>query len=182
MSLSASPSLLLRLRRHFGLSQDDLAQLLGLTRGMVSMAETGRRALPSEAWLLLTPLLEALEETTPFVAKPLTMEELRPVQRRQQECAFQATALRRTLDRLQQQAVQTARRARAVPALRAAAPGNERVRLWSDWQQAATQQQQAQATPAAQALLVGRIAALQAEAAALAQWLAAAGREPTELH
>jgi transcriptional regulator with XRE-family HTH domain len=52
------------LRALLGISQDDMAQLLGLSRSQVSMFESGKRDLPREAKILVAPMLAHATKAT----------------------------------------------------------------------------------------------------------------------
>ena len=72
MPRSAAPSfgLLARLRRHYGLSQTELAALLGLSGAQLSRLEAGQQAISPAVATRLAPFLTPLEATaeTPAAA------------------------------------------------------------------------------------------------------------------
>ena len=53
------------MRNKIGLSQQDMANLLGVTRQLYSMVETGKRTLPSDAALRFAALIPVLTQELP---------------------------------------------------------------------------------------------------------------------
>jgi len=53
-----------KLREALGISQAEMAGLLGLEKGRIAMAETGKRSLPSEARMVVAWMLDELDGWT----------------------------------------------------------------------------------------------------------------------
>ena len=186
----SSTNLLVRVRAWFGLSQEELALYLGSSPALVRSVETGRRALSPELLLALRPLL--LHLPAPAVGPPpalpagpppgLPAPEVGELAFRRRVCAQRAARLGRELAALEARARVAAHWAQALPALRQAAaeahatpdPANPDRGAWlAGWLA-----RQARPLPPAAAtrwhLLRARLAALTAEAAALAAGAGAA--------
>jgi transcriptional regulator with XRE-family HTH domain len=130
-----SDSRLARLRRYFGLSQQELAALLGVTPVVMNYLERGRRSPSPAVWERLAPFL-AVMEAAPEPPTPLAAEapnadpdtpppgpiDPGPLERRRRACLFEARNLRWQLRQLPEQAAVAARWAEALPRLRAALP------------------------------------------------------------
>ena len=124
-----SDTLLARVRRHYGLSQTELAALLGLSGAQLSRLEAGQQALSREVRERLAPFLPALEAAT--LAAPAAPEagvpppgpfDAGPLERRRAACLHEAHNLRWRLRALPEQAAVAARWALALPELLAALP------------------------------------------------------------
>lgn len=130
MSRFAVPSnaLVAVVRRYFGISQADMAGLLGISQGQLANIEAGRRGLSAAAQLRLDPLAallpesepatEALPESGPLPIAPTAA----PLKARRDYCVWKARHLRWELRSLLPR-VEVARRWQtALPALLAALP------------------------------------------------------------
>lgn len=144
MPRSAAPSfgLLARLRQFYGLSQTELAALLGLSGAQLSRLEAGHQAISPAVAARLAPFLAPLDalaetpaaaaarqlaETEAALAAPLPPPPPGPVaavplERRRAACLHEARTLRWRLRHLPEQAAVAARWAAALPALQAALP------------------------------------------------------------
>ena len=144
MPRTAAPSfgLLARVRRHYGLSQTELAALLGLSGAQLSRLEAGQQPITPEVRERLAPFLAPLEarpetaaeaaarqlaETEAALRVPLPPPppgsfDARPLARRRAACLHEARNLRHRLRHLPEQAAVAARWAAAMPALLAALP------------------------------------------------------------
>ncbi|TYZ14398.1 helix-turn-helix transcriptional regulator [Hymenobacter lutimineralis] len=197
------------IRAHFGLTQEELARYLGVSRGQVGHQETGRRPASAKAALRLTRLGRLLPPPEGFgppaptstyapppVPAALFGAELplpaglaaSPIRQRQRQCARRLALLRRDLHVLTSRTTGYERRRWALPVLEtaltphpadpAAAEHAEQAHLrrWLD-ELAATLPPAPALRPDADtalALLVVRLAALEAEAATLVHLLARA--------
>lgn len=139
---SFSLTLLAQVRRHYGLSQAELAALLGITKALVSYLEAGRRALspavagrlapfvaalpPTDAATAAAHLLAAAQAEADYIAPlpppPPGPFKAAPLARRRAACLHEARALRERLHELAAQAAVAARWAAALPGLLAALP------------------------------------------------------------
>jgi transcriptional regulator with XRE-family HTH domain len=122
---TASHGLAQTVRAHLGLTQQDLAVLLGVSRATLAMAELGRRSLPPAANLLLAQLGEAV--TTVPEAATATPTPLSPAQRdtltvRRQGIGLEEHSLHQQLKRAQTRLLQARQRQQAESVLRAALP------------------------------------------------------------
>jgi transcriptional regulator with XRE-family HTH domain len=144
MPRTAAPSdtLLARVRQFYGLSQTELAALLGLSGAQLSRLEAGQQALTRDVAERLAPFLAPLEaqpETaTEAAARQLAATEAaireplpppppgpfdaHPLERRRAACLHEARNLRWRMRALPGQAAVAARWAAALPALLAALP------------------------------------------------------------
>jgi transcriptional regulator with XRE-family HTH domain len=123
-------------RQHFGLSQEEMAGWLGLSKAQAGHLETGQRALSPAAAEALAPLLRQVPAVGPAApptlrlasaapaAPPLALAppEAAPLAARLDYCQHHARRLRRLLRPLAAAAGLAARWAVALPALRAALP------------------------------------------------------------
>ena len=123
---SFADSLLTRVRRYFGISQDELARYLGISASQLSRLEGGQRAFSAE----VVGLVEALEQQLPPAGAPLLAPGAAdlgtpapaPLEARLDYCQHHARRLRRELRPLEAQAAYAARWRVALPALRATLP------------------------------------------------------------
>ncbi|WP_156176259.1 helix-turn-helix domain-containing protein [Hymenobacter terrenus] len=83
---AAAGSLLADMRMYFGLSQAELAALLGLRRPLVAQAEAGTRTLPLTAWRRL----RAVQAASQAAAILLPTPDLHPLRIRLAQCLAQA--------------------------------------------------------------------------------------------
>ena len=181
-------NLLARTRAWFGLDQTALALYLGLSHGLVHSIEAGRRALTTEVFMALRPLVQHLPPAEAPVAPAAVLPPGTPgpdaaeLDFRRRVCQQQAARLGRELAALEARARVAARWAQALPALRQATadapappdPANPDRGAWlADWLT-----RQARPLPPAAVtrwhLLRARVVALAAEAAALAEGAAEA--------
>lgn len=161
---------IIRVRTYFGLSQQELARFLGVSRALVALVETGRRTLPAEAENRLAILNAGIrqEAVTPAEAVKSAPAAWEPLQLHQRKCLRQASGLRQELLQLQTQAAQYQRRLQALPLLSQALgrfPADTELQSWLE--QLATEARYGlfDCGTAAQALLTVRITALEFEAA-----------------
>jgi len=119
---------LARVRAYFGLTQDDLAQYLGVTRAAVSHAETRRHDFGTTVWLRLLPLAgqlplaggAAVPEVPDQPATGLPAPVAALIRHRLLDCQREARPLRRSLEG-RDKAYQYAQRwQQALPDLQAA--------------------------------------------------------------
>ncbi|WP_210517851.1 hypothetical protein [Hymenobacter terricola] len=81
--------LLAELRAYFGLSQADMARLLGVVQARVAQVETAGRLLPASAW----PRLRALQAASLAPATPLPPPDVAALRHRLAQCRAQAQRL-----------------------------------------------------------------------------------------
>lgn len=172
---SASDSLLPQLRAYYGLSQLELSELLGVSRALVALIETGQRKLPAAAAEFLQPLVAAMSAAPVPEAAP--SPDWTSLQAYQQQCKAQAATLRRELARMQQKAAQYQHRLQVLPTLQVSQPmANEgRAQAWVTQRLEEARQQWPRNGPGAQALLAVRIKGLEYEAAEALRELVMAG-------
>ena len=121
-------SLPARIRRYFGISQEELASYLGLTGAQVSRLEAGKQDTSAAIWQqldrLATPLpaAEPLPLTAAVLLTLATAPERAPLEARLDYCQHHARRLRRALRPLEAQATYAARWRDALPVLRAGLP------------------------------------------------------------
>lgn len=187
------------IRRHFGLSMQQLARYLGVSVGFVSHLEAGRKQLPlaladrlihlsrllppplgqgPPAALLPDPWVTVALSAgllPPAATEPLDPE---PLRRRLRDCRLQALVLSQRLAALHARAAALARRRQGLAQLRAAAlPATPlEAAHYTRWlAELAEDLALADPRPAAAAtqrlLLAVRVGALQAEAEALARYV-----------
>ena len=180
-----STNVLARVRAWFGLDQEALALYLEASPALVGSIETGRRALTTEIFTALRPLVQHLPPaeapaTAPVAALPpgTPGPDAAELDFRRRVCQQQAARLGRELAALEARARVAARWAQALPDLRQAAaeadPANPDRGAWlADWLT-----RQARPLPPEAVtrwhLLRARVVALTAEAAALAEGAAEA--------
>ncbi len=195
-----SNSLEAAIRAHFGLTQEELARYLGITRGQVAHLEAGRRLPSTSSTMLIWPLAlllpppEGQGEAAPdFLAEslapcpgtgllllPPNVGPLlpTPLRVRQRRVAAQAAALRWALHKEAKRHALQSRRQWGLAVLQAnlpqlfTLPDKTKIQRWLDTLSrdvAATIP--APAATTAQILMVLRMMALEAEAAALGQLL-----------
>jgi transcriptional regulator with XRE-family HTH domain len=83
---AAAGSLLADMRTHFGISQTELAYLLGMSRPQLALAETGERYLPVAALARLRAIQKAARATP----EPLPAPDLQPLRNRIAQCQAQS--------------------------------------------------------------------------------------------
>ncbi|RYY21090.1 MAG: helix-turn-helix domain-containing protein [Cytophagaceae bacterium] len=107
-------------RAQLGLTQQELAQLLGVSRTALAMAEQGSRDLPSAAAQRLLNLLQALAALpAPVPAAVLSTSQREDLEIRLQAIQLAEYPLRQQLRRVQIKLAQARLRQQAEPALRA---------------------------------------------------------------
>jgi hypothetical protein len=139
------------LRAYYGLTQQDLAAFLGVSRATVSLEETpplsgGMRFLPIGSASKLLPFWQGLpapEGLAPLPTAPPQADALaggstlrQALLRRQADCAYETQRLQRTQQRAQTLLAQARLRLQTLPALLAAAPtgaAGNRQRQWLDY-------------------------------------------------
>lgn len=113
-------------RVQLGLTQQDLARLLGVSRTALAMAEQGSRDLPSPAAGRLLAMWQALAEMpAPVSATVLSARQREDLSMRLQAIQLEEYPLRQQLRRVQIRLTQARVRQQAEPALRAALPATE---------------------------------------------------------
>jgi transcriptional regulator with XRE-family HTH domain len=168
------PHYLALIRAGLGLTQEQLAGALGVSRHLVTKIEGGQRVLPASAGIILSWLAQALPPPGPPAPPvPLASTETAPLQARAAAVAHEIQQLTRRLERGQARSRRALDWLRAAPKLlEALAPEAERQRLWVAAITAqASGALQGDGSPALHRLLQARLAGLRAEAAALAGYL-----------
>ncbi|MDO7847328.1 helix-turn-helix transcriptional regulator [Hymenobacter sp. M29] len=179
-----SDSTLRAVRKHFGLSQADLAEYLGIDRSLLTHIEANRRPLPLGATWRLLPLLSVMPPphgTAPAELPPdpaeSTAKALKELQWRLRVCRVEVLKLELALDQ-QLPRLKAARHRRVLPARlavlppRAPLPGLSNEPTMPDLGWATRMAENAVADLAkfgvpARALLEARLAGLRAEIASL---------------
>ena len=165
-------TLLPRLRAHFNLSQEELGHCLCLSRTMVSQVERGIRPLPLPASLPQAALTLAYHNT-PAEPAPEALDRA-ALHKQQRACRHRAGQLTYELSLLPERAAWARRRLAALPVLTAAlAPAGTEAPKWLAYFAADAHAELLRSGSTAQTRLRARIAGLEAEAAAIAQELAA---------
>ena len=129
------------IRGHFGLTQPELAGLLGVSRSTVAMSEqgeTGARSLPTAAWQRLMALALAMPVPDGLALVPAVpaIVALLPYQREELELRLRRLQvdeypLQKQLAQAQTHLAQARLRLQALPALRTAFPvDDERAQRW----------------------------------------------------
>ncbi|MCC2548036.1 helix-turn-helix domain-containing protein [Hymenobacter sp. BT175] len=177
LRVPAVPHYLVLVRAGLGLTQEQLAGALGVSRGLITKVEAGQRTLPARAahtlaWLAqaLPPALPPSPFAPPTATPPLSADEQAVLQDRAGAVAYEIRQLTRRLERGQARTRRAQDWLRAVPALQATLPADEEgPRLWLA---ATTAEAEAalegEGRPVLHRLLTARLTGLQAEAAALA--------------
>ncbi|GAA4025346.1 hypothetical protein GCM10022409_06670 [Hymenobacter glaciei] len=119
--------LLTRLRRYFGISQEELARYLGVSGPYMSRLETGQRSFAPAVAEPLDALVQQLPAIAPAAIAPpgpadLAPPDPAPLEARLDYCRHHAAHLRRALRPLEAEATYAARWRAALPLLRAALP------------------------------------------------------------
>jgi len=120
-----SLNVLARIRRWFGLRQDELADYLNTSSELVRSVETGRRGLSQAVGMAMLPLARALPEPIELLdappATPLPPDAPAPDAKEldfhRRECLARAARLRAQAGKLAQQAHYAHRWRQALPAL-----------------------------------------------------------------
>jgi DNA-binding XRE family transcriptional regulator len=184
MRRTLSNTLSAQVREYFGLTQYDLADYAGVSRGQVAHAEAGRSDYSPRAWLRLVPLAALVpppigsgpEDEAPEIETAPDADLLR---RRLRTCVHEAVLLRRTLEQCEQRRLYARRWRRALPLLLAELPADPatddryqlRTRRWLV-KHTADMADVLDAHPSTELrLLALRLRYLEAEAAELRQWL-----------
>lgn len=99
------------LRSQWGLTQEELAALIGVTRGLLSMYESGRRQLPTPASIRLAELHLLLQQPATIKAVPAALQKReaallakteKQLNARAQRAAMEAARAARLLDKMQE--------------------------------------------------------------------------------
>ncbi|MCB2379619.1 helix-turn-helix domain-containing protein [Hymenobacter sp. BT635] len=169
------PHYLALIRAGLGLTQEQLAGALGVSRHLVTKIEAGQRVLPASAGIILSWLTQALPTLGPPAAPgPLLSAEAEPLHKRAAAVASELQQLTRRLERGQARARRALDWLQAAPKLLATLPPEaERQRQWVAATTAEAQGAlEGEGSPVLHRLLMARLAGLRAEAAALAGYLA----------
>ena len=185
LTAATAPNLLQAVRIHFGLSFGLLATFLGVSESLLGLAATGRRDLPTAAYLRLQPLAAALPAPwtnipaeppapplpAPALAGPLP-HPLAPagLRARRAACLHLARGLAARLVPLAGRQAQARRLLAVLPALATAQSLVEEAR-WLPQFEALAHERLGPGPSTELALGQARRAALLAEAAQLAVWL-----------
>jgi transcriptional regulator with XRE-family HTH domain len=126
---AASHGLEQGVRAQLGLTQLDLAMLLGVSRATLAMAELGRRSLPPAAHLLLVQLGQtmAAPQESAAASAPLSPKQRDTLNVRRQGIELEEYPLRQQLERVQIRLLQARQRQQAEAVLRAALPATNTV-------------------------------------------------------
>lgn len=154
------------IRAQLGLTQQELARLLGVSRTALAMAELGQRDLPPGATQRLLHLGQALATTPSSAVAVLTAGQRGALELRLQAIRLEEQPLRQQLSRVQIQLDQARRRQQAEPMLRASLPASDALahRWLSRFSEEADALLRAEgATPALLELKLRVLAAEQAE-------------------
>lgn len=176
-----------RIQACFGLTQQELADVLGVSRGVLTMNGRGGRSLPPEAWTRLLQFHQALPvaqpdaEPAPAPAPSLptpafSADERQELDLRRRSLALKAVALGEERARRHTRLAQARLRLEALPGLRASFPADDEVAqaLLKVWQNQAAATLRNEAGPAA--LLALRLRVLAFEVSETAKLL----EEPEE--
>lgn len=172
-------------RTRFALTQQQMANWLGIARSTVAAAEKGHRSLPlggleSARLTVAAQGLTMMAPDGPWVvvpAQPVPLPDEKPLRRQLAQCRLRIAALRHELDNLRQRATGYEARFAALPALRAwggvPSENPEREAHWLDhFEQEAVSELRYVCGPGPQRLLEARLAGLEREAELLAEMLA----------
>ncbi|OON68216.1 helix-turn-helix transcriptional regulator [Hymenobacter sp. CRA2] len=187
MRFTFSTALAATVRGYFGLSQAELALLLGVTASQIAHIEAGRHLFSEEVARRLQRLVKLMPpENVATAAVPLPMDsstappvplDVPAVQDRLRVCQVKAERRRRQLARTQTKTEQARRWLAALtqllaePTNAAAQPLDARLRPWLETQAELALARLAAEPTTAQALQMLRLRLLEAEVAELQQWL-----------
>jgi transcriptional regulator with XRE-family HTH domain len=139
------------LRAHYGLTQEELANFMGVPRATLSLDEkpsfrNGPRPVSTAAWLRLMPFMVAMPALDSVEIRPAYQplpkvevgdDELRQALRlRQMKCHVETSELQREQYRARVRQAQARLRLHTLPALLEAVPDSplgKRQRVWLDW-------------------------------------------------
>ncbi|UOQ74282.1 helix-turn-helix transcriptional regulator [Hymenobacter cellulosilyticus] len=123
MRVATTPHYLALIRAGLGLTQEQLAGALGVSRHLVTKIEAGQRVLPPAAGIILAWLTQALPlPGPPAPPAPLAATELLPLQARAAAVQYEIQQLTRRLERGQARAQRALNWLRAAPKLLATLP------------------------------------------------------------
>lgn len=114
-------------RAHLGLTQQELARLLGVSRTTLAMAEHGSRDLPPAVSVQLLRLWQAIADApaTPETPVPLSSAQRDTLDLRRLAIKREEYPVHQQLKRIQIRLAQARQRQQVEPALRAALPASE---------------------------------------------------------
>lgn len=166
----ASLSQLQRIQAHFGLTQQELADVLGISRSALNMSGRGQRHLSPEVWARILlfqqalPVAEPGAEPTPEPAPPLSEDDRQELDLCRRELELQADLLGGQLARRRTRLAQARLRLRTLPGLRAAFPADDEVAqaLLKVWQNEANATLRKEAGPLARLALRQAVTAFEA--------------------
>jgi transcriptional regulator with XRE-family HTH domain len=177
----AHHSALKRVQAHFGFTQQELADVLGVSRAALTMAASNRRSLSSEAGRRLLQFQLALPVTAPDAAPTaapilpaLADDDRQDLDLRRRSLTLQAQLLDQPLARHQTRLAQARLRLQVLPGLRASFPADDELAqaLFNLWHREANATLRHEPGPMARLAL--RQAVLAFEAAEIAKLLAGA--------
>ncbi len=159
-----------RLRETLGLSQEQLAIYLGVTRSLLSMAEMGKRSLPVKAFVKLSELEKSLRSNVQYKAASLQQHataDAAVVRSHAKKCMARAAGIKLQLTALEKNYQQCLTALLATGHLMSLLPEGEagkKDRLWLELLELQTLKKMKDCGNAAQVILQLRINALEHEA------------------
>ncbi|WP_310392324.1 hypothetical protein [Hymenobacter sp.] len=176
--LRAHHTLLQRIQAHFGFTQQEVADLLDVTRTVLSMSERPGRTLPFEAWKRLQWLLDALPAEPAdgsTLAPAFSDDEREGLDLRRRSLELQAQALGQQLARSQTRLAQARLRQQAMPGLRTTFPATDELAQvrFTIWERRAAATVRTEGNAAA--MLALRLAVLTFEATEIGRLLGGGG-------
>ncbi len=158
-----------KMRETFGLSQEQMAIYLNISRGFLSMVEAGKRTLPTTALAKLAELQKSLQSNLVYGQKAMQQQatkDLTELKTYAKQCIIKLYQLQQELDLLKEQHGQCLKVWLALGHLKqgaAATDSNDRDRLWLDILEAETLKKMRNCSLGKQAVLKLKIAALERE-------------------
>lgn len=170
---------IMALRKQYGLTQQQLADYLSVSKALVSMVEKGKRQFPLYTAVKLAQLQQplptamAIAKRLEAVAQKQQLATGKALQKEELDCSVQLAAAIQQLHSLKEKYMQATNLLQLVAHMHPALPKEDKqTKLWLEALEAAASQQAARYGERAQVLLELKIAGLQQKKALLNDWLA----------
>lgn len=167
------------LRKQYGLTQQQLADYLSVSKALVSMVEKGKREFPLHTLAKLAQLQQPLPtkmaeaKKLDAVAQKQKLATAKALQREELDCSVQLAAAIRQLQHVKEKYVQATNLLQRVAHIPPALPKEDKqTKLWLEAMEATALQQAARYGEGAQVLLQLKIEVLQQKKLLIQDWQA----------
>jgi transcriptional regulator with XRE-family HTH domain len=170
---------IMALRKQYGLTQQQLADYLSVSKGLISLVEKGKRQFPLHTLVKLAQLQQplptemAMAKKLEAVAQKQQLATDKALQREELDCSFQLAAAIQELHQVKEKYAQATNLLQLVAHMLPTIPkGDKKTKLWLEALEAGALQQATRYGERAQVLLQLKIEGLQQKALLISDWQA----------